>query len=151
MRRQEGVRFLWHVQPVEVVGEEQVKALELARLEAAEDGSLVPMAGSQILLEVDLVVLAIGQATHTEFLAAAMMRQGAAGAGTDCDRSGDGADVEPEVFCGWGLHEWRARGGGCGGGWEARGDWDCGVAAAGEDTEGQACQRLRLRLRGLSA
>ena len=69
--RQEGVRFLWHVTPVKVVGEKKVTALELARLESAEDGSLVPKEGPHILLEVDLVVLAIGQGTHAEFVSAA--------------------------------------------------------------------------------
>jgi glutamate synthase (NADPH/NADH) small chain len=69
--RQEGVRFLWHVTPVKVVGEGKVTALELARLESAEDGSLVPKEGPHILLEVDLVVLAIGQRTHAEFVSAA--------------------------------------------------------------------------------
>jgi glutamate synthase (NADPH/NADH) small chain len=69
--RLEGVRFLWHVTPVRVVGEGKVEALELARLESAEDGSLVPMEQPHILLEVDLVVLAIGQATHAEFVGAA--------------------------------------------------------------------------------
>jgi dihydropyrimidine dehydrogenase (NAD+) subunit PreT len=69
--RQEGVRFLWHVTPVKVVGEKKVEALELARLESAEDGSLVPKADQHILLEVDLVVLAIGQGTHAEFVSAA--------------------------------------------------------------------------------
>jgi dihydropyrimidine dehydrogenase (NAD+) subunit PreT len=69
--REEGVRFLWHVTPVKVVGEGKVRALELARLESAEDGSLVRMEQPHILLEVDLVVLAIGQATHAEFVSAA--------------------------------------------------------------------------------
>jgi dihydropyrimidine dehydrogenase (NAD+) subunit PreT len=68
--RKEGVRFLWHVTPVKVVGEKKVEALELAQLESAEDGSLVPKADHHILLEVDLVVLAIGQATHAEFVSA---------------------------------------------------------------------------------
>jgi len=65
--KQEGVKFLWHVAPVRVVGEKKVEALELALLETSEDGSLVPKAGHHFLLEVDLVVLAIGQATHAEF------------------------------------------------------------------------------------
>jgi dihydropyrimidine dehydrogenase (NAD+) subunit PreT len=68
--RKEGVRFLWHVTPVKVVGEKKVEALELAQLESAEDGSLVPTTEHHILLEVDLVVLAIGQATHAEFVSA---------------------------------------------------------------------------------
>jgi glutamate synthase (NADPH/NADH) small chain len=69
--REEGVRFLWHVTPVKMIGEGKVKALELARLESAEDGSLVPKHEPHILLEVDLVILAIGQATHAEFVSAA--------------------------------------------------------------------------------
>jgi dihydropyrimidine dehydrogenase (NAD+) subunit PreT len=68
--RKEGVRFLWHVTPVKVVGEKKVEALELAQLETREDGSLVPKEGHHFLLEVDLVVLAIGQATHAEFVSA---------------------------------------------------------------------------------
>ena len=76
--RQEGVRFLWHVTPVKVVGEGKVTALELARLETREDGSLVPAEGPNVLLEVDLVVLAIGQATHAEFVSS--------GAGTESSK-----------------------------------------------------------------
>ena len=38
---------------------------------STEDGSLVPQPGSEFLLEADLVVLAIGQGTHTGFLAEA--------------------------------------------------------------------------------
>ncbi len=72
--RQEGVQFLWHVAPVRVVGEGKVEALELAPLETHEDGSLVPKSGEHYTLPVDMVVLAIGQSTHTEFV-------GAAGAG----------------------------------------------------------------------
>ncbi|MGA8938557.1 MAG: NAD(P)-dependent oxidoreductase [Acidobacteriaceae bacterium] len=68
--RQEGVKFLWHVTPVRVAGEKSVEALELAELETREDGSLVPKAGDHFLLEVELVVLAIGQATHAEFVSA---------------------------------------------------------------------------------
>jgi glutamate synthase (NADPH/NADH) small chain len=33
-----------------------------------EDGSLVPPLGSEFLLEADLIVLSIGQGTHTSFL-----------------------------------------------------------------------------------
>ncbi len=66
--RQEGVKFLWHVAPVGLVGESKIEALRLAELEAREDGSLVPKADESLAMDVDLVVLAIGQATHTEFL-----------------------------------------------------------------------------------
>jgi glutamate synthase (NADPH/NADH) small chain len=66
--KQEGVKFLWHVAPVGLVGKAKVHALELAKLETTGDGSLVPRQGENFTLPVDLIVLAIGQATHTEFL-----------------------------------------------------------------------------------
>jgi glutamate synthase (NADPH/NADH) small chain len=66
--KQEGVRFLWHVQPVGIEGAGKVEALRLARLESQEDGSLVVQQDLDFLLAVDQVVLAIGQATHTDFL-----------------------------------------------------------------------------------
>jgi dihydropyrimidine dehydrogenase (NAD+) subunit PreT len=72
--KQEGVKFLWHVAPVRVVGETKVEALELAPLETSEDGSLVPKAGEPYTLSVDLIVLAIGQATHTEFVSDGKVR-----------------------------------------------------------------------------
>jgi glutamate synthase (NADPH/NADH) small chain len=67
--KREGVHFIWHVQPAGLKGKGKVEALELQRLEATSDGSLVPVAGSSFELPVDHVVLAIGQATHTELLA----------------------------------------------------------------------------------
>ena len=67
--RHEGVKFLWHVQPVAIEGEGRVQALKLARLEPAEDGSLIPQPGADFTLAVDTIVLAIGQSTHTGFLA----------------------------------------------------------------------------------
>ena len=64
----EGVRFLWQVQPVGVEGNERVEGLKLMRLLAEEDGALIPEVGSEFVLPVDMVVLAIGQGTHTGFL-----------------------------------------------------------------------------------
>jgi dihydropyrimidine dehydrogenase (NAD+) subunit PreT len=66
--KQEGVQFLWHVKPVALHGTGKVEGLELRTLEATSDGSLVPKAGETATLPVDLVVLSIGQATHTDFL-----------------------------------------------------------------------------------
>ncbi len=65
--KQEGVQFLWHVAPVSLQGEATLEAIELAELELAEDGSLIPSEGETISLPVDLVILAIGQSTHAEF------------------------------------------------------------------------------------
>jgi dihydropyrimidine dehydrogenase (NAD+) subunit PreT len=67
--RSEGVKFLWFAQPVAIHGTISVEALELAKLAPATDGSLLPLPGSEFALPVDLIVLAIGQATHAEFLA----------------------------------------------------------------------------------
>jgi dihydropyrimidine dehydrogenase (NAD+) subunit PreT len=67
--KHEGVKFLWHVKPVALKGAAKVDGLELAKLEATADGSLIELAGENFVLPVDLIVLAIGQATHTEFLA----------------------------------------------------------------------------------
>jgi len=66
--KQEGVRFLWHVVPKGLRGQDRIEAMELMRLEASEDGSLVPKLDEDFLLDVDLIILAIGQSTHTEFL-----------------------------------------------------------------------------------
>ena len=66
--RQEGVGFRWHVQPVAIEGEGSVRGVRLAGLEVTGDGSLVGR-GAEEMLGVDQVVLAIGQATHTGFLA----------------------------------------------------------------------------------
>lgn len=68
--KQEGVRFLWHVQPVAVCGDASVKALSLITLTPSADGPLIPQPGTEFTLEVDLVLLAIGQATHTDLLRA---------------------------------------------------------------------------------
>lgn len=67
--KQEGVQFLWHVAPMAIEGEGKVDSLRLTALEASDDGSLLPVAGSEFSLPVNTVVLAIGQATHTGFLA----------------------------------------------------------------------------------
>jgi dihydropyrimidine dehydrogenase (NAD+) subunit PreT len=62
----EGVKFLWHTLPTAASGAESVEALKLVQL--ATDGSLMPLAGTEFTLPVDLVVLAIGQGTHTGLL-----------------------------------------------------------------------------------
>lgn len=68
--KQEGVRFLWHVQPVAVSGDASVRALSLITLEPSADGPLIPRPGTEFTLEIDLILLAIGQATHTDLLRA---------------------------------------------------------------------------------
>jgi dihydropyrimidine dehydrogenase (NAD+) subunit PreT len=68
--KQEGVKFLWHVQPVGIKGSDAVEGLELQKLEVSADDSLVPVQGSNYVQPVDMIVLAIGQSTHTDFLKA---------------------------------------------------------------------------------
>jgi dihydropyrimidine dehydrogenase (NAD+) subunit PreT len=67
--KSEGVKFLWHVRPTGVRGVQGVEGLELIRLVSTEDSSIMEESGSEFLLTADLVVLSIGQATHTSFLA----------------------------------------------------------------------------------
>jgi dihydropyrimidine dehydrogenase (NAD+) subunit PreT len=67
--RDEGVKFLWHVQPIGINGDKMVRSIELTKLVPSEDGSLV-QSGSTFSLETDLIVLSIGQGTHAGFLSA---------------------------------------------------------------------------------
>ena len=72
--KQEGVKFLWHVKPIGLKGGGKIEVLELQELEMTADGSLVPKAGATKELAVDLVVMSIGQATHTDFLEAGKVK-----------------------------------------------------------------------------
>ena len=67
--KHEGIHFMFHVQPVGLKGNGKVEALKLERLETTSDGSLVPIQASAFELSVDRIILAIGQSTHTDFLA----------------------------------------------------------------------------------
>lgn len=66
--RSEGVKFLWHVQPTRLCGDGVIDRLELTKLTLAADGVIIPQPGSEFSLKTDLVVLSIGQGTHTSFL-----------------------------------------------------------------------------------
>ena len=72
--RQEGVQFRWHVQPLALEGATRVESLKLQHLTPAADGSLVPADQPAYSMRVDTVILAIGQATHTGFLADAGLK-----------------------------------------------------------------------------
>ena len=74
----EGVRFLWHMQPVSIqrtLPHQQVEAIELQALEASADASLVPSKEGTTRLPVDCIVLAIGQATHSDFVAGGFLQE----------------------------------------------------------------------------
>lgn len=100
--RNEGVKFLWHVQPTGILGEKSVNGLVLTRLITAEGGSIVPQVGSEFLLETDLVVMSIGQGTHSTFLA----EVGNIGAKIELDRGrilidrATGQTSNPKFFAG---------------------------------------------------
>ena len=67
----EGVRFLWHMQPLGIKRSffhHAVEGIELQALERDSKDSLIPASGNITLLPVDCIVLSIGQATHTDFL-----------------------------------------------------------------------------------
>jgi len=95
--KQEGVKFLWHAQPVGIQGTEAVEALELATLDVGSDGSVVMQAGKNFQLPVDLVILAIGQSTHTEFL---NRRKVKLEAGRILIDRGTGQTTNPKYFAG---------------------------------------------------
>jgi dihydropyrimidine dehydrogenase (NAD+) subunit PreT len=57
--KREGVQFLWHTQPARIHGEASVESIELTPIAHPDAAFSLP---------VDLVVLAIGQATQTEWL-----------------------------------------------------------------------------------
>jgi glutamate synthase (NADPH/NADH) small chain len=72
--KQEGVKFHWHKAVTGIHGDGKVEGIQVAALESTEDGSLVPVPDSGFAVSVGMVVLAIGQATHTGFLAEAGLR-----------------------------------------------------------------------------
>jgi dihydropyrimidine dehydrogenase (NAD+) subunit PreT len=72
--KQEGVRFHWHKAVTAVEGAERVEGIRVVHLQETEDGALVPEVGKEFSVRVGMVVLAIGQGTHTGFLAEAGLR-----------------------------------------------------------------------------
>jgi dihydropyrimidine dehydrogenase (NAD+) subunit PreT len=100
--RSEGVQFLWHVQPTAMHGDKSVNRLELTKLVSTEDGSIVPQPGSEFSLATDLIVLSIGQSTHTTFLS----EHGSEGAKVQLDRGrifidrATGQTSNPKFFAG---------------------------------------------------
>ena len=67
--KQEGVRFHWHKAVTAIEGDSRVETIRVTHLEPSADCSLVPAPASDFAVQVGMVVLAIGQATHTGFLA----------------------------------------------------------------------------------
>ncbi len=72
--RREGVEFLWFVQPLGLNGAGKLESVTLQRVEEGADGSAVTQADRLITIAADLVVLAIGQASHADFVSEAPLR-----------------------------------------------------------------------------
>src|SRR5271163_3479478 len=53
--KNEGVKFLWQVQPTGIRGTRAVEGIELTKLAATDDGSIVLQDGSAFVLEADLI------------------------------------------------------------------------------------------------
>jgi glutamate synthase (NADPH/NADH) small chain len=66
--KQGGVRFHWHKGIVEIQGTDHVEAIKVASLEETVDGSLLTIDNSEFTVEVGMVILAIGQSTHADFI-----------------------------------------------------------------------------------
>ena len=67
--RHEGVKFLWHRQITAIAGSDRIESIRIKSLQTTGDGSLLTAPEADIDMPVDQVVLAIGQSTHTGFLA----------------------------------------------------------------------------------
>jgi glutamate synthase (NADPH/NADH) small chain len=65
----EGVRFHWNKAVTAIEGAGSVERIRVTGMEPRDDGSIVPVPGSEFTVPVGMVVLAIGQATHAGFLA----------------------------------------------------------------------------------
>ncbi len=71
---EEGIQFIYQVTPQKIIGRDgEVSALECIRMEMTEDANSgrrhpVPIPGSEFLLEVDNVILAIGQIADLSFI-----------------------------------------------------------------------------------
>ncbi len=85
---EEGVQYLYLASPSRIIGNERVEALECIRMELGEPDESgrrrpVPVEGSEFTLDVDTVIVAIGQQSGLEFLE---------GSGIATDRGGLKAD-----------------------------------------------------------
>ncbi len=65
----EGVKFFWHTQPTQFLGEHAVEAVTLKRLAYVQEASTLTASGSEFSLPADLVILAIGQSEPDQFSA----------------------------------------------------------------------------------
>ncbi|RFB18076.1 NAD(P)-dependent oxidoreductase [Bacillus sp. HNG] len=73
--KQDGVEFRWLTAPKKIIGDEQgrVKAIECIKMELGEPGEdgrrrPIPVEGSEFILEVDVVIKAIGQTRYIELI-----------------------------------------------------------------------------------
>jgi dihydropyrimidine dehydrogenase (NAD+) subunit PreT len=103
LAKADGVRFEWHAQPVRVVGREgRATGVAFVRTEEAGSvsrrGQIRPVAGSEFVLEADMVVKALGQEPLLDLLDA-LPGLGHDGGRVAVDRS-TGATSVPKLFAG---------------------------------------------------
>jgi len=67
--KEEGIKFITLTSPVRFIGEDEVKKVELIKMKLTEPDSSgrrkpIPIEGSNFTMDVDLVIIAIGQKSH---------------------------------------------------------------------------------------
>lgn len=73
LAKKDGIEFFWRTSPVRVLGDLYVEALECVRMELGEPDARgrrtpIPVPGSKLILEVDMVIKALGQVPRDTFL-----------------------------------------------------------------------------------
>ena len=63
------MKFFWHTQPTQFLGEHAVEAVTLKRPAYVQETSTLTASGSEFSLPADLVILAIGQSEPDQFSA----------------------------------------------------------------------------------
>jgi glutamate synthase (NADPH/NADH) small chain len=71
--KQDGVEFRWLTAPTRILGEERVRQIELVRMKLGEPDDSgrrrpIPIAGSEFVVDVDVVIKAIGQSKHLHLI-----------------------------------------------------------------------------------
>ncbi|HEY0759969.1 MAG TPA: NAD(P)-dependent oxidoreductase [Acidisarcina sp.] len=96
----EGVKFRWNVQPVRIHGRERLQSVELVELASNKDGFLMPVERSEFMLDLDLLIFAIGQTAHTGLFNANYLNRVATEDGRILVNRATGQTSLPNVFAG---------------------------------------------------
>ena len=130
----EDVKFAWNALPVRISNGDGVMAVECVAVQPDAAGTLMPVAGSEFVVECDILIPAIGQSPLIELLS--QVRGIELRRGRVVDRSRNRTDHEPEILCRRRLRQRWARSGGCRCRWQTGGAWDCGFS---EQPDGGEC------------